>query len=387
MRKIHICLNMVGGTAWIGGAIYTQNLARAITSLPAEQRSQIKLSVRVQEDNLEMVEPIRSCVDCISVTSRWQRAVIRGRKILAEWVPIIPLKWLNPEKIDFVYPTIAGARYSYAWGGWIPDFQHYHLPEMFSPEEIAERNTWHRRVADNAPVVVLSSNMAKQDFDRLYPEAASRSVVMHFATALNLEWFQLDPTLTQAKYDLPDRFFLVSNQFWKHKDHTAIVKALDLLKQQGIKPVVVCTGKTSDSRHPGYYGQLLSTIADLGLSQQFRILGLIPRVDQIQLMRRCLAVIQPSRFEGWSTVVEDARTVGKPMLLSDFPVHVEQNPPYSSFFQQGNVEQLASLMAKANDQLEPGPDYDKEELAKQENIKRVQAFGQRFIDIVYKILQ
>ncbi|WP_315875368.1 glycosyltransferase [Leptolyngbya sp. 7M] len=257
---------------------------------------------------------------------------------------------------------------------------------MFSPEEIAERNTWHRTVARNAPIIVLSSNMAKQDFDRLYPDAASRSVVMHFATALVPEWFQLNPLLTQAKYGLPDRFFLVSNQFWKHKDHNVIIKALDLLKQQRITPLVVCTGKTFDPRHPEYCDQLLRSIEELGLSEQIRILGLIPRSDQIQLMRRCLAVIQPSRFEGWSTVVEDTRTLGKPILLSDFPVHLEQNPPYAEFFEQGNVEQLTKLIANAYAQLKPGPDFDKEDLAKQDNLKRVQAFGYKFLEIVRKTI-
>ncbi len=386
MSKKHICLNTVGGTTWIGGAIYTQNLARAIASLPPAERDRIRLSVRVQKDNLEMVEPIRSCVDHIYVTSPWQRALIKGYKILAERVPEIPLSWLNPQRIDFVYPTIAGARSPYAWGGWIPDFQHYHLPEMFAPKEIAERNTWHQRVAANAPVTVLSSQMAKQDFDHLYPEAASRSVVMHFATARDPEWFDLDPLLVQKKYQLPDRFFLVSNQFWKHKDHQAIVQALGLLKQQGIKPLVVCTGKTSDPRHPEYYDQLLQTIGELGLGEQIRILGLIPRIDQIQLMRRCLAVIQPSRFEGWSTVVEDVRMLGKPILLSDFPVHLEQNPSDARFFQQSNGQQLAELIAQTYAELEPGPDFDKEEFAKQENIKRVQAFGRRFLDIVDQTL-
>lgn len=373
---------MVGGAGWIGGAIYTQNLARAISSLPPDQRTQIKLSIGVSQENLALAEPVRHCVDRLSVRSRFQQGYLKLCKILAEQVPLIPLSLLNPEGVDFVYPTVAGARSPYAWGGWIPDFQHYHLPHLFSEEEIASRNAWHRAVAQNAPVVVLSSQMAQQDFAHLYPEAASRSTVLNFATSLDPAWFQLDPKLTQETYQLPDRFFLVSNQFWKHKDHAVIIEALALLKQKGIQPTVVCTGNTLDPRHPDYYHQLVEHIAALGLTEQIRILGMIPRLDQIQLMRRCQAVIQPSRFEGWSTVVEDARTLGKPMLLSDFPVHLEQNPPHSKFFQQGNVVQLAELMASAYAELDPGPDFDQELSAKQENVRRVQAFGKQFLEIV-----
>jgi len=86
-------------------------------------------------------------------------------------------------------------------------------------------------------------------------------------------------------------------------------------------------------------------------------------------------------------VVEDARTLGKPMLLSDFPVHLEQNPPHSEFFEQGNAEQLAQLIASANSQLEPGPDFEKELLAKQDNARRVRAFGQQFLEIVNRVVR
>ena len=55
-------------------------------------------------------------------------------------------------------------------------------------------------------------------------------------------------------------------------------------------------------------------------------------------MRKAMAVIQPSLFEGWSTVVEDARALGKPMILSDFPVQIEQDPPSSDYFERNNPE-------------------------------------------------
>ena len=113
-----------------------------------------------------------------------------------------------------------------------------------------------------------------------------------------------------------------------------------------------------------------------------RILGLIPRVDQIQLMRRCLAVIQPSLFEGWSTVIEDARALGKPMLVSDFPVHLEQNPPHTYFFERHNPDQLASLMYEKFYHLQPGPNIEEENVAIHNNFHAIQAYGRQLIEIV-----
>ena len=181
---------------------------------------------------------------------------------------------------------------------------------------------------------------------------------------------------------MPDRFFLVSNQFWKHKDHAVIIEALAILKQRHICPTIVCTGTLSDYRNPHYFNQLLKRIDELKLQKQFIILGVIPRLNQIQLMRRCLAVIQPSLFEGWSSVIEDARSLGKPVIASNFPVHIEQNAPNSYFFECGNAEALAELISTAASTLEIGANSQLEALARKDNEERVSIYGRRFLEIV-----
>ncbi|MFM7603051.1 MAG: glycosyltransferase, partial [Pseudanabaena sp.] len=110
------------------------------------------------------------------------------------------------------------------------------------------------------------------------------------------------------------------------------------------------------------------------------------RNDQIQLMRRCLAVIQPSLFEGWSSVIEDARSLGKPVIASDFSVHLEQNPPNSYFFVRSNPEELAELIAQALSNLEAGVNHQLESLARQDNQERVKAYGRRFLEIVHRVV-
>jgi glycosyltransferase involved in cell wall biosynthesis len=104
----------------------------------------------------------------------------------------------------------------------------------------------------------------------------------------------------QKDYSLPDRFFLISNQFWTHKNHLVVFEALKILRERSVFPVVVCTGSLYDFRQPDYSNTILQAIHKLGVARQVNLLGLIPRPDQIQLLRRSLAVIQPSLFEGWN---------------------------------------------------------------------------------------
>jgi hypothetical protein len=53
------------------------------------------------------------------------------------------------------------------------------------------------------------------------------------------------------------------------------------------------------------------------------------------------AIIQPSKFEGWSTVIEDAKALNKFVLASNIPVHSEQIKKNVDFFDTENEQQLA----------------------------------------------
>jgi len=50
---------------------------------------------------------------------------------------------------------------------WIPDFQHVHLPETFSRQEINHRNNKFKRLINNSDLIVLSSNDALKDLKKV----------------------------------------------------------------------------------------------------------------------------------------------------------------------------------------------------------------------------
>jgi glycosyltransferase involved in cell wall biosynthesis len=292
--------------------------------------------------------------------------------------------FLKRQKVDFVYPyfTRYDAQKSFRSAAWISDVQHKCLPQFFTKEEIQERDRLFLRIARHASTVILSSKAAKADFQKFFPEAAEKSKVLPFRTYPVSAWYEPDSRQTQQEYSLSDRFFLVSNQFWQHKNHLVLFKALKILKDKSIYPIVVCTGHIYDRRKLDYTDMVLQTIHKFGLARQVYLLGLIPRIEQVQLMRCSLAVVQPSLFEGWSTVVEDARCLGKKIFLSDLPVHREQNPPNCVFFDRNSPENLAHLLADWWDQLSPGPDQEQEAISRERSLREAQAFGHRFLEIV-----
>lgn len=241
--------------------------------------------------------------------------------------------------------------------GWIPDFQHMRLPEFFSESDLQKRNTTYRRLAEKATVVMLSSNAARDDFAMFAPEFADKVRVVPFPSLLAFDELTGDPVTTRTRFNLPEKFVLVANQFWAHKNHALVVEALAKLK--GLNIHVVMTGLPSDHRDPANknFSALLQAIATAGLHNQITILGLVPFSDLMNLMRTAALIIQPSRFEGWSTVIQDAVALGRPLLCSDIAVHREQVPRALGFFPTDRAGVLAELLEAHWNNLEPGPNY------------------------------
>lgn len=249
--------------------------------------------------------------------------------------------------------------------GWIPDFQHVHLPEFFSEGELRRRDNSMRRLAEKATILMLSSQTALEHFRAFAPGHSPKARVVSFPSLFAFIKPAGDPGRIVAKYNLPEKFALVANQFWAHKNHGTVIEALRLLREKGLRIPVVMTGLPVDHRDPSNQtlSRVLQAIAMGNLSSQFTILGQVPYPDLANLMRATAVVIQPSQFEGWSTIVEDSKALGRPLLCSDIAVHREQAPDALGFFPHDDGSALAELLAAHWSGLTPGPDAHSEEKA------------------------
>ena len=106
---------------------------------------------------------------------------------------------------------------------------------------------------------------------------------------------------------MPETFIYLPNQFWKHKNHITVIEAVRILKSRGESVCVVATGSAWNPHFPGFYDELKDTIKHYDLEESFRMLGLVPRDHVFAFLRRCAFYLNPSRHEGWSTGVEEAK--------------------------------------------------------------------------------
>jgi len=237
------------------------------------------------------------------------------------------------------------------------------------------------QIATHSPLTVFSSQSAAYDFGQQRPRAHTRAEVMHFHTSLTEKSFTQDSSPIQKRYSIPSRYFMVCNQFWAHKNHPIVINALKILKGRNLHPVVVMTGGLSDYRATSYIDTVIQSIHSEGIASQVILLGILPREEQIQLLRGCIAVIQPSLFEGWSTVLEDCRILGKKALVSDLKVNIEQDVPGCESYRRDSAEELANLIELQMKVSENHPNVNEEARARKENDRLIEQFGNRFLAI------
>jgi glycosyltransferase involved in cell wall biosynthesis len=256
------------------------------------------------------------------------------------------------------------------------------LPDFFSAEEIATRNRMQKRIFDAATIVLLSSFDAQNDLRMCAPEALGKSRVLHFVTGSGAEPGTRPKAALATAYGLDGPYFYLPNQFWIHKNHRIVIDALAILKARGRPALVAATGQTKDYRHPDFFKTLMEHAENAGVTDSFRVLGLVPYEDVPTLMQHCVASINPSLFEGWSTTVEESKAAGKKILLSDIGVHREQAPERGLFFDPDRPETLADLMDEALKSYSPTEDERYRAKAHAELPGRFTAFALNYQQIV-----
>lgn len=375
ITNLRVGIAAIGGYDWTGGLTIVELLVRGVRSLPfSEQPKLLLVATDRTLPNWPLYMPFADLFDGILFCGQ----NLKAAKTTFPEATIIAANELFAH-IDFYYPVNSDVWPGHCAASWIPDFQHRFFPELFSVTELSLRDAAFARIAKDARLVVLTSLAVEDDFRHFYPDSPAKTRVLRYSVTAPDDWLKPDPIQVQAKYNLPDKFVLCSNQFWQHKNHLTLFQAIALLKQAGLSIHLTCTGPTIDYRRPDYYHQLQNFLREIGIADQVHILGTIPRIDQIQLLRRCLFAVQPSLFEGLSLMVCECRALGKPILLSDLAVHAEHE--YGSLFERNNPRDLAIKMVTVLAAAEPGPDLSQERIAGEEAKIRMNRFARSFCDL------
>src|SRR5690606_28775883 len=151
-------------------------------------------------------------------------------------------------EIDVVFESadFYGWRFPFKAIAWIPDLQHRRLRHLFNFPAYWKREIGFRVQIASGRHIMLSSEDAKSDFLKFYSVPSEKIHVVKFAVPVEL--VNIRPKDVADEYGLPEHFFYMPNQFWRHKNHECVVQALNILRRDGKEVVVAVSGNQNDHR-------------------------------------------------------------------------------------------------------------------------------------------
>ncbi|MEW6172015.1 MAG: glycosyltransferase family 1 protein [Bacillota bacterium] len=271
--------------------------------------------------------------------------VIRYRPEMTEW-----FKGANVELMLYPMPTLLSFESKIPYVAAIHDLQHRLQPEF---PEVSANGEWERReyrfrnVSRYATLILADSEVGKEDiltFYGSYGVTPDRVKVLPFLPACYLAVDVPETELRRVRlhYNLPERYVFYPAQFWPHKNHMRILKAVDLIKKDyGVKiPVVFCGSYTGEIRKRTFE-EVMSLSRRLRFGDQVRYLGYVPDEDMSCIYAGAVALVMPTFFGPTNIPVLEAWAFGCPVLTSDIRGIREQAGDAAVLADPRSVESIA----------------------------------------------
>ncbi|WP_430934264.1 glycosyltransferase family 4 protein [Saccharicrinis sp. 156] len=347
---------------WMGGITYIINIIKTFDYLKDKDKPEIVVfySSALKKHTVELNYPY------IKLVEHNAPSLVKG--FIWSWIKrknVFIDDLVKEYKLDAVYPARnypVKSKSGVKIVAWYADLQHKYYPEFFTRETLIHRAVRLYFMLRNSNDLVVSSKAVLDDFNKFFKIRKDLKIhVFHFVS-INNGFENNGISHLREKYNLPQNYFMISNQFHKHKNHKVLLLALAKLNEKGIKKYMAMTGSFPQATNSPYIAELHGLIEKYNLSDQINFLGLIPRNDQLQLMNHCQAIIQPSLFEGWSTVIEDAISLQVPVIAASLPVNIEQLEDAGIYFKPYDEVELSEILSNYPDRdfkVKPYEDYNK----------------------------
>lgn len=366
---------------WIGGTYYYQNLIQSLKLLPDIKKPHLVIlsdSITSFASIKELKYPYvtyKILVNSFSFVEKCRNKLLK--KIFPKRA--IPKKKINYNIDVLFHPSeiqIPNSIKKHLY--WIPDFQEVYLPHLFSENYLDYRKKSQQELLSNDKHILFSSTDACNDFEKLYPLAKPKKYVVNFSV-FHPNYLDINIAELKDKYQLPNiPYFFSPNQFWKHKNHIVVLKAVKEIKENYNSNIqVLFSGKESDARNPTYFEEIKQFVLENNLEDNIFFLGFIDRSEQLCFMKNALAVIQPSLFEGWSSVVEDAKAMNQKLIVSSLNVHQEQLGDQAYYFNPNNENELINKMILFLENKMDSPEFNYTE--------QLHLFGENFMSVINTI--
>jgi len=252
--------------------------------------------------------------------------------------------------------------------GVVHDLMHRYerqFPEVSSFGVYTWREKVFKRLCRHTVGILVDSELGRSQLGESYGIDLKRVSVLPFIAPKYLSLDKPKRSLDK-KYKLPPKFIFYPAQFWDHKNHLGLIKAVAKIRPQCPDIQLVLLGS---KKHRGYK-KVNDAVSKLGISEHVSFLGHVDEDSLARIYRRARALIMPTFFGPTNIPPLEAFASGCPVAVSGVYGMPEQVGDAGLLFDPNSIEEIAMIVSRlwTDDML-------CEALAKK-GIKRAEQWGQ-----------
>jgi glycosyltransferase involved in cell wall biosynthesis len=241
-------------------------------------------------------------------------------------------------------------RYSFRSGlptlGTVHDLMHRYepsFPEVTENGEFERREFHFRETCRWSKGVLVDSEVGKRQLRESYAIPEERVFVLpYIAPRYIRESSTADDSSLDSRYNLPPKFFFYPAQFYRHKNHLALVEAVALMKPAHPDVRLVLVG----TKERNGYDDVRSLVAAKGLAGNVLFMGYVPDSDMPGFYRRARALVMPTFFGPTNIPQLEAFALGCPVATSRIYGIPEQLGDAALLFDPKSVEEIHECLVR-----------------------------------------
>jgi glycosyltransferase involved in cell wall biosynthesis len=335
-----------------GGVTFTHDVVAAFLALAGQ--SSHRFTLLAPRAYVEATRGSKFSENVTIVSAAPARFLDRPLSLLAHYAPVSGFFWRGKSRLERQASAL-GIEVIWLAGGVFETFEIpyvttlwdvQHLTHPWFPE-ISKNWIWDhrelllRRHLRHATAIVVGTRVGRDEVVKYYGVPEEHIAVLpHPTPEFALRAAEQTPP-QRPPPGVPQDYIFYPAQFWAHKNHVNLLRALQILIQRDPDtPALVLTGSDRGNRE-----FVERCAADLGVSHKVHMLGFVTTDELIGLYRNARALVYPS-FSGPENLPPlEAFALGCPAIVSRYRGAEEQLGDAAILFDPANPTEIADAVA------------------------------------------
>lgn len=358
VNRKRIGLYLDSGPSCGGSYQYNRYVLQALVEFANESNQKIELIPFVKAEHWEDIlknlqQPYVKIASGGWLNHLWQRVPGLWRRLS---LPLATWHWLA-SKIDPLYKVMASKHcdvyifpaqdaHTYLMPlptiGVIHDLMHRYersFPEVGTENEFAKREYHYSHMCKASKAILVDSELGKRMVEESYMNARPNCQVLPYISPYTQQ--DIVPAEFYEKYKLPSKYLFYPAQFWQHKNHSRLLKAIAEVKKKIPNVQLVLVGSPKNG-----YQDMLNLIESLDLSENVKIFGLVDDCYMPGFYKHARALIMPTFFGPSNIPPLEAFSLGCPVAVSKIYAMPDLYQDAALYFDPNSVEELVSVIQR-----------------------------------------